>query len=129
MSKIIIIDESDHYTKMIRMRLRNFGYEDVESFVDAEEALKALEVSGAGLVLVDTRVNLRDGFGVSRLIKEKYDSHVKVILMSGLTEVFDITKAQEAKADEYVIKTFDCALLMTAIKKALFQLENLKENV
>ena len=124
MSKILIIDDSEHFLEILRIRLLNYGYQNFTIAKSAQEGLIKLQLEKPDLIVLNTVLFDGDGFEVCRKIKERLGSSMKIILMAGLAEKYNAQKAGQAGADDYIIKTFDSLLLMAAIKKALFKVSS-----
>ena len=120
--RILIVDESEHFLEMIAIRLLNYGYENYFIAKNVQEAQEMIKEDFPDLVIIDTKLGDRDGFELCRKIKLDHGDNIKVILMTGLAQQYNLEKAQEVKADDYVVKTFDCLILMVAIKKLISEI-------
>ena len=123
MKKIVIIDDSEHFLEILRTRLLNYGYENFMIARSANEGLYKIKIEKPDIAVVSTKLSDMDGFMFCQKIKEIAPA-VSVILMTGMAERADLAKAKSAGADDYAVKTFDCLVLLAAIKKAAFMIEN-----
>lgn len=117
--KILIVEDEE---KILIMLLTLFKLEDYEVLCarDGEDALRIVREDNPDLILLDVRIPKIDGYEVCRSVKsEPALSHIKVLMLSGLVQNYDLRKAQEVGADAYVTKPFVTTVLLEKIEELL----------
>lgn len=125
--KILIIDESEHYVLMIANRLLNYGYDDIHTSFSGTDGFSKIDLVQPGVVVLETRLSDVDSLQLCRRIKSEYGENVKIVLMVGMAEKFNVADFELAGADAWAVKTYDVMLVMAAIKKVLY-LVNVNES-
>ncbi|HWO33611.1 MAG TPA: diguanylate cyclase [Candidatus Acidoferrum sp.] len=107
--KVLIVDDSPIYRKLIRDRLQAWGFEstEVESGSKAWETLQRPDCPK--LVLLDWVLPDLDGIELCQRIRNASASrpYVYVILLTGKDGRANMLKAMEAGVDDYLAKPFD----------------------
>ena len=105
--KILIVDDSPFSRKLLRLLLRNDGYELREA-EDAGQALQILETWRPQLILMDVRLPGMDGLELTRLLKASGATcGIAVVAISASWTAGGQEKARQAGCEECVEKTFD----------------------
>ncbi|MBF0384495.1 MAG: response regulator [Candidatus Omnitrophica bacterium] len=117
--KILIIEDSLQDQKLLVKLLQREGYENIYTAETGRDGIALAEQKHPDLALIDTKLPGMDGFETCRRIKEIEGLDIKVVIMTGLIETVDATKAREAGSDNYCAKTRDCKHLLEAVKKLL----------
>jgi CheY-like chemotaxis protein len=87
-----------------------------------KEALNIAQTDNPDIILLDIQLPELNGYEVCKLIKTNPAlSHIKVFMLSGMTQDHDRLKAQESGADDYITKPFSSISLLKKI-------ENLRSN-
>ena len=116
---VLLIEDSVLHGKIITDLLKANGIA-VFTALTGEDGINELKVHKPDLVLVDTCLPGIDGFEVCRRIRKKYSSHeLKLVVMTGVIDAIDATKARKAGADDYTVKTEDCLPLLEVVKNML----------
>ena len=120
--KIISIDDSDIAQDVIRASLAEFGFEDIQSFLDPKEALDAIS-SGrttADLILLDIMMPGIDGIELCARIRglEKW-TDIPIIMLTSRKDTDSLSQAFLAGANDYVTKPFDRIELQARIRSCL----------
>ncbi|MFA5859149.1 MAG: response regulator [Elusimicrobiota bacterium] len=116
--KILIIDDEPNILKVATIRLSKAGYE----VITANDGVKGLELASTAhpnLILLDLNLPELSGAEVCRLLKNNNElKHIPVIVLSASAE--DIKdKALNIGADDFVIKPYSPAELLTKIGQLL----------
>jgi len=114
--KILIVDDEPDELRVLTDILKRKEYEVIGAST-AEEALEKARQEKPYLVLLDTVLPDMDGIEVCRQLKQVEKLATKVIVYTGKIDAVEVTKARLAGADEYEVKTQDCAKLLAAVKK------------
>ncbi len=118
-SNILLVDDSQTNTYMLKELLSTFGYNAHESFsgVEALEAIKKYEFD---LILLDIIMPEQDGFDVCRTIKQmdKY-KNIPIIFLTALTDLNSIEKGFDMGAVDFITKPFKPKEIIARIKTHL----------
>jgi len=118
--KIFIIDDADFMVDMLRVILRDAGYEVVGTALNGEQAMKIMSVLPLSalpdIVTVDFHMPKMDGMetiaGIRALIPG-----VKVIMISSDATMPVVMRAQKAGIDAFIAKPFEPQAVLDAISK------------
>jgi len=118
--KIFIIDDADFMVEMLRMIIKEAGYEVVGVAFNGKQALesiKALPVSDLpDIVTLDFHMPKLDGVeAVGRL--RALVPGIKIILISSNATLPVVMKAKEAGVDAFIAKPFEPQTVLDAIAK------------
>ncbi|OGD69041.1 hypothetical protein A3I18_00710 [Candidatus Campbellbacteria bacterium RIFCSPLOWO2_02_FULL_35_11] len=101
--KILIAEDDKAMARALNLKLTNAGF-IVTSVYDGQEALDVLNKEIFDLVITDLVMPKIDGFGILKGIHDK-GLKIPVIVTSNLSQNEDETKAKQAGATEYLIKS------------------------
>ncbi|MEE9607524.1 MAG: sigma-54 dependent transcriptional regulator [Myxococcota bacterium] len=124
--RVAVLDDEQRMVDIIGMVLRREGY-DIQTFVDAEAALGALEKQPFDLLLTDLKMPDVDGVEVLRRAREAHPE-LPVILITAHASVPTAIEAMRAGAFDYVEKPFDNTELKTLVRRALDVTRLAREN-
>ncbi len=114
MKKILVLEDDETIRMGLCYILKTKGYEPVP----AENIAAARELfHGCSLCLLD--VMLPDGSGVDLCKEIRQCSNVPVIFLTCVDDSTRISRALDIGGDDYVIKPFDSAVLLSRINAAL----------
>jgi two-component system, chemotaxis family, chemotaxis protein CheY len=112
---ILVVDDDEGILDVVLMTLDFQGY-TTRSARDGAEALAIVERELPGLVLLDMRMPVLDGWGFTRALAER-GIHVPVVVM---TAAQDARRwADEIGAAAYVEKPFDLRKLVETVERVL----------
>ena len=116
---VLIADDDRDIVRFVALNLRLEGFEVVVA-TDGQDALDmALDVRPS-LILLDTMMPRMDGYEVcSRLRDQRPDAQIPVIMLTAKSMDADRSMAYTAGADDWVIKPFDPADLVSKVKDHL----------
>jgi two-component system response regulator AtoC len=115
--KILVVDDEESVRAMLRVVLRNEGYEVLEAD-DGEPALEIFQREQPDIVLMDVRMSKMDGMTAFRSMR-KQGTSATVILMTAFAAVNAAVEAMKAGAYDYVIKPFNIDELKLLLRRAL----------
>ncbi len=115
--KILIIDRSEHFCELIRVRLLNYGFDQFLLAQSGTEGFARFTQENPDIVLLEMNLEDISGLELCRRLKQEAGERVKVILMSGLAEPNQASQASQAGADAYAVKAFDCVEIIINIKR------------
>lgn len=111
--KILIIEDEESISDIIRFNLQKEGYATETAFNGADGLEKALNCN-ADLILLDVMLPIMDGFEVCKKVREK--SAVPILMLTAKEEEVDKVLGLELGADDYITKPFGMRELMARIK-------------
>ena len=115
MKKILVIDDEEWLREMMRLALRQNGFEVVE----AENGEKGIELARQelpDLILCDVNMERVDGYlTLSSLRSDPLTASIPFILMTGLADNAGMRHGMELGADDYLPKPFTIDALYAAV--------------
>ena len=116
---ILLVDDEPDLLDSLSVRLRASGY-NVLLATDGLEALKKARSENPDLILLDLMLPKMDGYKVARLLKfDGRYSHIPILILSARCQDMDKELGKSAGADDYMVKPFDSADLISRIKRLL----------
>jgi DNA-binding response OmpR family regulator len=101
---ILVADDDLDLVTYIKIRLEQAGYA-VLTADDGEKALKIALEHQPDVAVLDVRMPMLDGFGVTRQIRSSETvGKMPVILLTGSVLAEDVAMGEEVGADEYLMK-------------------------
>ena len=117
--KIMVVEDEESLLKLESILLICRGYQ-VCSMRNGHDALECIEKEMPDLVLLDIMLPGIDGFEVCRQIKSNpLTSHISVVILTARKTREDIAKGEEVRADHYITKPFQSAMVIETIQKLL----------
>ncbi len=115
--RILVVDDEPHILELCRRALTKQGYE-VDTALNAEEALKLADGKKFDVVLLDIRMPGMDGLTLAQKIKETHPDIVTVF-MTGYADLNMAIKAVEEGAHGFVTKPFGVDEIVNAVRQAI----------
>jgi DNA-binding response OmpR family regulator len=116
---ILIVDDDPNVRELLRVNLAAHGY-DVLTATDGNEAVQAVEQKVPELIVLDVMMPEMDGWEVCKLIRDKYQGAIKIIMLTAKDTARDkIIGKNILKADEYLTKPFDIDDLLATVLRLL----------
>lgn len=119
--KIIVIDDDQKITSMIRRGLTFEGY-DVIVANDGREGLMKILDQSPDLVILDVMMPGIDGLEVCRRLRK--DGNIPILMVTGRDSVADRVEGLETGADDYLVKPFAFEELVARVKALLRRTDN-----
>lgn len=117
MGKILIVDDDPHIRALMRLYLKNEGFETDEADNGAD-ALSVLEGSRIDLVILDIMMPRMDGWDLCREIRHR-DSDIPLLMVTAKGESGQKVKGFLLGTDDYLTKPFDPVELVMRVKALL----------
>jgi DNA-binding response OmpR family regulator len=114
--KVLIAEDEPVTAALVVAALKGEGFE-VVCVDDGVAALRAALAGGFDLVTLDWMLPRMSGFDVCRALRDRSD--VPILMLTGRTEEYDVVRALEVGADDYVTKPFSLAILLTRVRAIL----------
>ena len=124
MNKILIIEDEQAISDLIKMNLDIAGYDSRQVF-NGNEALSIFEEYCPDLILLDVMLPDKDGFDIMSKIKP---SGIPVIFLTAKNTLADKVKGLKMGADDYIIKPFEAMELLARIEAVLRRYGSKKES-
>jgi DNA-binding response OmpR family regulator len=115
-AKILVADDEQNIVRLLRLYLRNEGYEVVAA-ADGRQALDRFNAEAPDLVLLDLMMPALNGLDVCTEIRKRSD--VPVIMLTARSDDIDKIVGLEMGADDYVTKPFNPREVVARVKAAL----------
>jgi len=115
--KIVVIDDDEKITSMLRRSLTFEGY-TVATAGDGQEGLKRILEQEPDVIILDVMMPRVDGWEVVRRIREG-GVVTPVLMLTAKDEVSDRVKGLDLGADDYLVKPFALEELLARIRVLL----------
>jgi len=115
--RIMVIDDEKIVGDMAKMSLEQEGYQ-VETFLNAEPALKRLETERFDVVVTDLKMKGIDGMEVLRTVKTRYPD-TKVIMITAFANLDAAIEALRNEVHDFFPKPVKIKELKASIARAL----------
>ncbi|MBM3140215.1 MAG: response regulator transcription factor [Chloroflexi bacterium] len=116
MAKILVADDEQNIIKLLRLYLREEGY-DIVAARDGKEALERFRAAPPDLVVLDLMMPELGGYEVCTEIRRESD--VPVIMLTARSDDVDKIVGLEMGADDYITKPFNPREVVARVKAAL----------
>lgn len=119
MNKILLVDDEEEVTSLLKKRLEKRGFSCCEA-ANGRKALDALENASFHIVIMDVKMPVMDGISTLQVIREQYPD-IKVILLSGHADMQLAVHAMQCGAFGYLMKPVELEELLYKIEDAQTQ--------
>jgi len=117
--KILSVDDDTSVRETLRDRLVRQGW-DVAAVCDGHQALAAAAENKPDVVLLDIHMPQMDGLTALECFRRDPDlSDVPVMMVTGSSQVSDISRAASCNVADYVTKPFNATDLVTRVEQVL----------
>lgn len=116
MTKVLVADDDPEIRDVVRIFLKNEGYDVLEA-KDGQEALDVMRRESADLMILDVMMPRMDGIKACMKIRET--SSIPIIMLSAKSEDLDKITGLTTGADDYVSKPFNPLELLARVKAQL----------
>lgn len=117
MTKIMVVDDAAFMRSMLRRILEDEGYE-VQEAQDGDVAIKKYSESKFDLVTMDIVMPKVDGVTAVKEIM-RIDPEARIIMITALAHKTLVLRALRAGARDFIVKPFDSAAVIEAVKNTL----------
>jgi DNA-binding response OmpR family regulator len=105
MKKILFVEDDDGLAQVYLTRLDAEGFE-VKRVPNGEDALATALAFKPDLILLDAMMPQVNGFDVLDILRNTPETaHIKVIMLTALSQETDRQKAEQLGADDYLVKS------------------------
>jgi two-component system alkaline phosphatase synthesis response regulator PhoP len=113
---ILVVDDVKNIVELMRMYLRNEGFQ-IEAAYDGASALEKARTLKPSLVVLDLMLPEIDGMEVCRTLRKESD--IPIIMLTARSDDMDKIIGLEIGADDYLTKPFNPRELVARIKSVL----------
>lgn len=126
MIKIIAIDDDPIIRTLIKKTFGNLGFE-VLTASDGFEGIHTIITQRPALILLDIMMPIVDGLEVLKRIKEIPEvAKIPIIMFTAVAESKMVVESSKLGADDYIIKPFQSAVLVTKVRDLLQKISGIK---
>lgn len=116
MIKILVVDDDPHIRELIKVFLRDEGF-DLYEANDGVQALSIFESLKVDLVILDIMMPNMDGWELCHELRKHYD--IPLLMLTAQGETRQKIKGFELGTDDYLVKPFEPAELVARVKALL----------
>ena len=118
---VLVVEDSPTQAEALRRILIQAGHQ-VTMARDGVEGLERAIESAPQVIVSDISMPRMDGFELCKRIRQNEKTqHIPVVLLTALSDVWDIIRGLNVGADNYVTKPYDASLLLERIEDAVKQ--------
>ena len=125
MANILIVEDEEPISNLIRMSLRKTGYHCEQAF-DGETAADLIEEHTYDLILLDIMLPGIDGYELLSYIRT---TDMPVIFLTAMGTLEDKVKGLRAGADDYITKPFEMVELLARVESVLRRYHKNEERI
>ena len=125
MTKILIVEDEEAISNLIRMSLQKAGY-SCEQAMDGESAADRIAEHTYDLVLLDIMLPGMNGYELLDYIKT---TNMPVIFITAMGTLDDKVKGLKAGADDYITKPFEMVELLARVESVLRSYHKSEERI
>jgi two-component system response regulator VicR len=103
--RILIAEDDDLTRKTIEFRLKRDGHEVIVAS-DGREALLKIEEHLPDLIITDIMMPYISGLEIIGAVRQKYEMHIPIIILSGMGQEEVVLEAFNLGADDFITKPF-----------------------
>lgn len=122
---IVVVDDDDKITSMLRRSLAFEGYE-VTTASNGAEGLKMLLHIEPDLLILDVMMPQLDGWEVCSRVR-KGGSKVPILMLTAKDDISDRVKGLDLGADDYLVKPFALEELLARVRALLRRKSDMQE--
>lgn len=117
MSKLLIVDDDLAIRELMKLYLKNEGFDVVEA-QNGVEALSIMETEAIVLVILDIMMPEMDGWEMTKKIRQE-NSEIPLLMVTAKGETVHKIKGFQLGTDDYLAKPFDPFELVLRVKALL----------
>ncbi len=116
---ILVVEDSPSMRKYIALSLKLYGYKLILA-VDGMDALEKITGKKVDLIITDLNMPNMDGFELIKRIRrlEEFEK-LPIIVLSSLSETYDIKESIRIGANTYILKPFNIEVIQSEVQKLI----------
>lgn len=107
--RVLVVDDDASIRQFIQMALEGRGYE-VTTAEDGREALESVRSTPPGVILLDMRMPVMDGWAFTRAYRRTPPPHAPIVVLTAARDAAEY--AGEVDADAFLAKPFNLRELL-----------------
>jgi diguanylate cyclase (GGDEF)-like protein len=117
--RILLAEDDEMITVVVRQLLEREGY-DVTTCTNGSAALRSIYENSYSMVLSDILMPQLDGFQLLQKVRELPESErIPVVMLTSMGKDQDVHRGFELGADDYIVKPFSSAELLSRVRRLL----------
>ncbi|QLY79795.1 response regulator transcription factor [Clostridium intestinale] len=116
MSKILIVDDDPYIRELVKVLLKNEGFDILEAS-DGIEALVEFQKEKVNIAVIDIMMPNMDGWDLCKEIRKYYD--IPILMLTAKGDITQKVKGFELGTDDYMVKPFEPLELVARVKALL----------
>jgi two-component system chemotaxis response regulator CheY len=112
--RVLVVDDDGSIRQFLQLALTGRGYE-VVSAEHGKAALEAIHVAPPGLVLLDMRMPVMDGWAFAAAYRELPPPRAPVVVLTAARDAAEY--AEQIQADDYLAKPFSLRDLFRTVSR------------
>lgn len=114
---ILIVDDYQTMTRIVRNLLKQIGFEDIDDASDGTAALERLKTRKYGLIISDWNMEPMTGYELLRHVRADETLRTTLFIMvTAESKTENVIAAKKAGVNNYIIKPFNTATLKAKIE-------------
>lgn len=110
--QVLVVEDEKEIREFVALTLSDEGYEVLQAS-DGAAALKVLDQHQPGVILLDMRMPIMDGWAFSQAYRQLPAKHVPIIVLTAATDA--ATFAAQINAEGFLAKPFNLADLIKLV--------------
>ncbi len=116
MSKILIVDDDPYIRELVKVLLKNEGFDILEAS-DGIEALIEIQKEKVNIAVIDIMMPNMDGWDLCKEIRKYYN--IPILMLTAKGDITQKVKGFELGTDDYMVKPFEPLELVARVKALL----------
>lgn len=116
MNKILVVDDDPHIRELVRVFLRNDGFEVIEAS-NGVEALSKFDSVKVDLAVIDIMMPNMNGWELCQELKASFD--IPILMLTAKAETSQKLKGFQLGTDDYLVKPFEPLELVARVNALL----------
>ena len=120
--RIMVVDDNGNMRQLITTILTAVGITRIVEVASGADALSRLAVDKPDVLLVDYVMDGMTGVELTARIRAEIDGpgeRLPIVMLTGYSELWRLTEAKAAGADEFLVKPFTTKALLTRIHRVV----------
>ena len=124
--KILIIDDDKNICEILKIYLKNEGYEVIAAY-DGSEGINLAKMHKPNLILLDIMLPVISGWEVCKMLRQF--TNVPIIMLTALDTMENKIEGLNIGADDYIVKPFEPKEVIARVNAHLRRQESEGENI
>ncbi len=112
--RVLVVDDDPDIGEFVSLALSDLGY-DVDAVRNGRAALSSIDERPPGLILLDMRMPVMDGWEFARAYRERPGPHAPILVFTAARDAAQ--RASEVSADAHLAKPFSLDDLIDLVER------------